>query len=149
MRSSGIGEDSAGASFAGQHATVLGVRSIDGVLAAMREVHASARTDAALGYRRKLGLDPEPRTDAARRFVGARGSREEGPEPIDPSQEALQRAQEIAGRHENQQVEPIHLLAALATARAAAAPPCDERPDSLLLPAAVRSPRDQKLRADL
>jgi ATP-dependent Clp protease ATP-binding subunit ClpB len=29
------------------------------------------------------------------------------------AQEALQSAQEIAGRHENQQVEPIHLLAAL------------------------------------
>ncbi len=30
------------------------------------------------------------------------------------AQEALQSAQEIAGRHENQQIEPIHLLAALA-----------------------------------
>src|SRR6202521_2742381 len=31
------------------------------------------------------------------------------------AQEALQSAQEIAGRHENQQIEPIHLLAALVT----------------------------------
>lgn len=61
VRSSGVGEDSAVASFAGQHATVLGVRSVDGLLAAAREVHASARTDAAIGYRNKLGLDPEPR----------------------------------------------------------------------------------------
>src|SRR5947209_8678534 len=29
------------------------------------------------------------------------------------AQEALQKAQEIAGSHENQQIEPIHLLAAL------------------------------------
>jgi pyruvate, water dikinase len=61
VRSSAVGEDSAGASFAGQHATVLGVRSIDGLLAAAREVHASGHTEAAIGYRKKLGLDPEPR----------------------------------------------------------------------------------------
>jgi ATP-dependent Clp protease ATP-binding subunit ClpB len=29
------------------------------------------------------------------------------------AQEAVQGAQEVAGRHENQQVEPVHLLAAL------------------------------------
>src|SRR6266849_4437996 len=33
------------------------------------------------------------------------------------AQEALQSAQEIAGRHENQQIEPIHLLAALEAQR--------------------------------
>jgi ATP-dependent Clp protease ATP-binding subunit ClpB len=29
------------------------------------------------------------------------------------AQEALQGAQEVAARHENQQVEPVHLLAAM------------------------------------
>src|SRR5271170_1253125 len=29
------------------------------------------------------------------------------------AQEAVQSAQEVAGKHENQQVEPVHLLAAL------------------------------------
>ncbi|WP_437755294.1 PEP/pyruvate-binding domain-containing protein [Sorangium sp. So ce1389] len=61
VRSSGVGEDGASASFAGQHATELNVRSRDGLLEAVRKVHGSARTEAALAYRRKLGLAPEPR----------------------------------------------------------------------------------------
>ncbi|GMV42260.1 MAG: hypothetical protein AMXMBFR64_39760 [Myxococcales bacterium] len=59
VRSSAVGEDSADASFAGQHATVLGVRDLPGLMDAIREVHASAASGAA--YRRKLGLDAEPR----------------------------------------------------------------------------------------
>ncbi len=39
------------------------------------------------------------------------------------AQEALQSAQEIAGRHENQQIEPIHLLAALAAQTDGVVPP--------------------------
>jgi ATP-dependent Clp protease ATP-binding subunit ClpB len=39
------------------------------------------------------------------------------------AQEALQRAQEIAGNHENQQVEPIHLLAALVQQPEGVVPP--------------------------
>lgn len=61
VRSSAVGEDSATASFAGQHATVLGVRGVDALVRAVREVHASARDEAARSYRRKLGLDPDPR----------------------------------------------------------------------------------------
>ncbi len=61
VRSSAIGEDSAAASFAGQHATVLGVRSLDGVVAAIEEVVDSAHTAAAIAYRHKLGLDVHPR----------------------------------------------------------------------------------------
>ena len=57
VRSSAVGEDAADASFAGQHATVLGVRSVDGMRAALREVYDSAGTPAALAYREKLGLD--------------------------------------------------------------------------------------------
>jgi pyruvate,water dikinase len=61
VRSSAVGEDSAQASFAGQHATVLGVTSAEALSAAIDEVLASASTPAALAYRQKLGLDPEPR----------------------------------------------------------------------------------------
>lgn len=61
VRSSGIGEDSGTASFAGQHATILNVRSRPALLDAMKAVHGSARTPSALAYRRKLGLSPEPR----------------------------------------------------------------------------------------
>jgi ATP-dependent Clp protease ATP-binding subunit ClpB len=39
------------------------------------------------------------------------------------AQEALQSAQEIAARHENQQIEPIHLLAALAAQTDGVVPP--------------------------
>src|ERR1700758_5536762 len=39
------------------------------------------------------------------------------------AQEALQSAQEIAGRHENQQIEPIHLLAALVAQTDGVVPP--------------------------
>src|SRR5712664_787177 len=39
------------------------------------------------------------------------------------AQEALQSAQEIAGRHENQQIEPIHLLASLAAQTDGVVPP--------------------------
>lgn len=61
VRSSAVGEDSAGSSFAGQHATVLGVRGVQALVAAVREVHASARDEGALRYRRKLGLEEEPK----------------------------------------------------------------------------------------
>jgi pyruvate,water dikinase len=61
-RSSAVGEDSAGASFAGQHRTVLGVRGIAALRAAVRDVWSSARSAAALAYRRRLGLgDSDPR----------------------------------------------------------------------------------------
>ncbi|WP_437505718.1 PEP/pyruvate-binding domain-containing protein [Sorangium sp. So ce1099] len=61
VRSSGVGEDGASASFAGQHVTELNVRGREALLEAVRKVHGSARTEAALAYRRKLGLAPEPR----------------------------------------------------------------------------------------
>jgi pyruvate, water dikinase len=61
VRSSGIGEDGKSASFAGQHATVLNVRGREGLLEAVHTVHRSARTEAALAYRRRLGLPLEPR----------------------------------------------------------------------------------------
>ena len=61
VRSSAIGEDSAGASFAGQHISLLNVRGRDGLREAVLAVRASAFTESALAYRRKLGLDARPR----------------------------------------------------------------------------------------
>ncbi|MGI9033789.1 MAG: PEP/pyruvate-binding domain-containing protein [Acidimicrobiales bacterium] len=60
VRSSGVGEDSAAASFAGQHLSVLNVGA-DGVVDAVGAVWHSARTEAALSYRRRLGLPSPPR----------------------------------------------------------------------------------------
>jgi len=61
VRSSAVDEDSADASFAGAHLTVLGVEGCDAVHAAVAAVHASARHPGALAYRAALGLDPSPR----------------------------------------------------------------------------------------
>jgi pyruvate,water dikinase len=61
VRSSAVGEDSADASFAGQHATVLNVGGGEAVLDAVRQVWRSARTPSALDYRRRLGVAGPPR----------------------------------------------------------------------------------------
>jgi pyruvate, water dikinase len=61
VRSSAVGEDSAGASFAGQHATVLDVKpEVGAIVEAVRQVWASGRTDSALGYRQKMGIAGAP-----------------------------------------------------------------------------------------
>lgn len=56
VRSSGLGEDGAEASFAGQLETVLGVRDTGEVLAAIRRCAASGDTPRARAYRQRLGL---------------------------------------------------------------------------------------------
>lgn len=61
VRSSAIGEDSAGASFAGQHLSVLNVADPTGVVPAVVSVWESARTASALAYRERLGMPPTPR----------------------------------------------------------------------------------------
>lgn len=58
VRSSAIGEDSAGCSFAGLHESIIGVRGRHAVEDAVRLVWASLWSDAALLYRKELGLDP-------------------------------------------------------------------------------------------
>ncbi len=60
VRSSAVDEDSAGASFAGQHITVLNVPSADSVEAAVREVWWSANSDSAISYRKRLGVFVRP-----------------------------------------------------------------------------------------
>lgn len=62
VRSSGIGEDGADASFAGQHETILGAAGAGGLLAALRQVAASAHADHVKHYRARMGEeDAAPR----------------------------------------------------------------------------------------
>lgn len=55
VRSSAIGEDSATASFAGQHATVLNVHGVAATAQAVEAVWRSAWSESALAYRRRIG----------------------------------------------------------------------------------------------
>lgn len=61
VRSSAVGEDSVVASFAGQHRTVLNVRTIRSIATAIAQVARSGHSQAAIGYRSRLGLDGSPR----------------------------------------------------------------------------------------
>src|SRR6202008_4551964 len=60
VRSSAVDEDSAAASFAGQHLTVLNVHSAADVPGAVREVWWSANSDSAITYRQRVGLFTRP-----------------------------------------------------------------------------------------
>lgn len=59
VRSSAVDEDSAGASFAGQHETYLNVVGADAILQAIARCWESARSERALDYRRRQGLPVE------------------------------------------------------------------------------------------
>jgi EmrB/QacA subfamily drug resistance transporter len=61
VRSSAVGEDSAGASFAGQHLTLLNVTSETALLNAVRAIRDSALGEGVLEYRKKMGIAGEPR----------------------------------------------------------------------------------------
>ena len=60
VRSSCVDEDSADASFAGQHITVLNVPSPDHAPDAVRQIWWSANTDSAITYRKRLGVMTRP-----------------------------------------------------------------------------------------
>ena len=60
VRSSAVDEDSADASFAGQHVTLLNVLSSDDVSSALREIWWSANSDSAITYRQRVGLFARP-----------------------------------------------------------------------------------------
>ena len=60
VRSSALSEDGVTASFAGQFATVLGVRDARECARAVREVWASAHTPGVAAYRKRLGLVEPP-----------------------------------------------------------------------------------------
>ena len=65
VRSSAVAEDSAEASFAGQHATILDVRGAEALMAAVEECVASLHSEAAVAYRASGGHS----TDEARMAV--------------------------------------------------------------------------------
>ncbi len=58
VRSSAGSEDRAGSSFAGQHDTILNVRTQDALLAALKACWAGLWTDRAAAYRGQSGMDP-------------------------------------------------------------------------------------------
>ncbi len=60
VRSSAVGEDSAEASFAGQHLTLLNVPSSEDLGSAIREIWWSANSDSAITYRQRVGLFVRP-----------------------------------------------------------------------------------------
>jgi pyruvate,water dikinase len=60
VRSSAVGEDSAGASFAGQHLTLLNVPSSADLSSAIRQIWWSANSDSVITYRKRVGLFNRP-----------------------------------------------------------------------------------------
>jgi pyruvate phosphate dikinase-like enzyme/cyclic nucleotide-binding protein len=60
VRSSAVGEDSASASFAGQHLTLLNVPSSADLSAAIRQIWWSANSDSVITYRKRVGLFDRP-----------------------------------------------------------------------------------------
>ena len=64
VRSSAVEEDGAAASFAGQHDSVINVLDATGVVDAIQQVHVSARTEEAIEYRERMGIEGPPRMGA-------------------------------------------------------------------------------------
>ncbi len=60
VRSSAVDEDGAHASFAGQHITLLNIRTVEEVSDAVREIWWSANSDSAITYRQRVGLFRQP-----------------------------------------------------------------------------------------
>lgn len=72
VRSSAVGEDDQETSFAGQHVTLLNVRTEAGLFDAIHEVYQSAHSASALAYRRRMQVSGEPRIGVAiQRLVDA------------------------------------------------------------------------------
>lgn len=69
VRSSGIGEDGATTSFAGQHESLLNVRGLEETVAAVRRVRESAHSPAAVAYRARLGLNGTPGIGAVIQYL--------------------------------------------------------------------------------
>jgi len=61
VRSSAVDEDSASASFAGQHLTVVNVPTAAALVDAVGKIQASALAPSALAYRARLGISATPR----------------------------------------------------------------------------------------
>lgn len=64
VRSSAVAEDSAAASFAGQHTSVLNVSGVDAVCRAVKAVWRSRSSESALAYCQRVGADTSVRVGA-------------------------------------------------------------------------------------
>jgi len=71
VRSSAVDEDGEEASFAGQHETILDVRSEDEVLKAVERCIASLHSEAAVAYRARTGREPSRMAVVIQRMVPA------------------------------------------------------------------------------
>lgn len=74
VRSSGVAEDLADASFAGQYETVLGVTTVEEVVAAVARVRASASAEHVAAYRRTHAGGPAAMAVLVQRLVAARAA---------------------------------------------------------------------------
>jgi len=93
VRSSAPGEDSRKASFAGLHASFVNVAGLEAVLDHLKLVWASLWSDAALLYRRELGLDVKKSVMAVLvqdMVAGEKSGVVFGQNPQDPSQAVIE-----------------------------------------------------------
>jgi phosphohistidine swiveling domain-containing protein len=130
VRSSALGEDAEGASFAGLHDSVVGVRGLDETLDAVRSVWASLWTDRALLYRRELGIDPSSSTMAVviQRLVEGRVSGIGfGSHPVNPGQLAVEAVHGLNQGLVEGTIEPDHWAVDSATGRIVEHRPPDVR----------------------
>src|SRR3990170_562016 len=74
VRSSAVGEDSAEASFAGQHDTFLDVQGIDGLIDAVMKCWASLGNERAVAYRKEKGVAAGAMPVLVQRLVPATAS---------------------------------------------------------------------------
>lgn len=65
VRSSAIGEDSAEASFAGQHLSILNITDEKSLINAVKEIHGSADSGSAHAYRERMKLSGAPKIAVA------------------------------------------------------------------------------------
>lgn len=65
VRSSAVGEDDQANSFAGQHATILNIRTHRTLVDAISEVHRSAHSVSARAYRERMRIPGEPKIGVA------------------------------------------------------------------------------------
>jgi phosphohistidine swiveling domain-containing protein len=132
VRSSALGEDAEGVSFAGLHDSIVGVWGLEQVLEAVRSVWASLWTDRALLYRRELGIDPDSSTMAVviqRLVEGQISGIAFGSHPVRPEQLAVEAVHGLNQGLVDGTIEPDHWAVDSATGRIVEhrAPECRRR----------------------
>ena len=151
VRSSAPGEDAAATSFAGLHESYVNVRGTEALLEAVRKVWASLWSDAALLYRRELGLDAEASAMAVlvqEIVAGERSGVVFCRNPNDPSQAVIESVHGLNEGLVDGRVEPDRwlldrtsgrLLSHTSPARESAVVPGDEGTQLQPLPGETRA----------